>query len=66
MLKDQIERLQVEIARNEGRDILSGCVEERLNKSFETYFAQLNEHYNNLLTMPNADMIRKLKQHGKA
>ena len=63
MLKDQILTLQEEIERNINRDILSGCVEERLNKSFETYFAKLNEHYNNLLTMPNADMIRKLKQH---
>lgn len=64
MLKDQIKRLQEEIERNLNRDIFSGCVEERLNKSFETYFASLNEHYNNLLIMPNADMIRSLKKHG--
>ena len=64
MLKEQILKLQEEINHNIDRDILSGCVEERLNKSFETYFAKLNEHYNNLLIMPNADMIRSLKQHG--
>jgi hypothetical protein len=64
MLKDQILKLQEEIDHNLNRDILSGCVEERLNKSFETYFNKLNEHYNNLLVMPNAEMIRKLKQYG--
>ena len=59
---DNIQDLNRLIERYDGSDVMSGCIEERLNKSFESYFAELDTSYDNASRLNNRKLINKIKR----